>query len=56
MIARVLESISALHKLAMRILLFFLMSSVPQLEAEIPTPIYLQKLYLFKQIIKRKLK
>ena len=37
MIDRALESVSAPYKLAMRILLFFLMSSVAQLEAEIAT-------------------
>ena len=35
MIDRALESVSAPYKLAIRILLFFLMSSVAQLEAEI---------------------
>ena len=37
MIDRALESVSAPYKLVMRILLFFLVSSVAQLEAEIST-------------------
>ena len=37
MIDRALESVSAPYKLVMRILLFFILSSVAQLEAEIFT-------------------
>ena len=37
MIDRALESVSAPYKLVMRILLFFLVSSVAQLEAKIST-------------------
>ena len=54
MIARALESISALHKLAMRILLV-LMSSVAQLGAETPTPIQcVQRIYAILDFCNKK--